>query len=194
MRVKEFLKVQTCMVLGLVSLTSAVMLTAGSAQGADKQEKAVKEFKGDPVVVFETSKGTIKAELYKELAPKTVENFVMLVNKGFYNGLSFHRYVERFCIQGGDPKGDGSGGSDQKIPLEANPKDTHTRHNAPGVLAMARTSDPNSASSQFYFALDRLPSLDEPPGYAVFGRTIEGLNNVMKLRKGDTMTKVFIEK
>jgi len=174
------------------------MVNVGSAHGADKAEKVTKEFKGDPIVVFETTKGTIKAEIYKELAPQTAANFIKLVNKGFYNGLTFHRYVEHFCIQGGDPTGTGGGSSDQTIPLEANPKDQHTRHNAPGVLAMARTADPNSASCQFYFALDKLPGLDSPPdggpGYAVFGRTVDGLNNVMKLRKGDKMNKVYVEK
>jgi len=201
MRVKDYLKVQTCMVLGVVSLASTLLLNAGSAWGAEKAEKAEKEvkaFKSDPVVVFETTKGTIKAELYKDLAPKTVENFLMLVNKGFYNGLTFHRYEPGFCIQGGDPLGTGVGGSADKIPLEAHPKDPHTRHNAPGVLAMARTSDPDSASCQFYFALDKLPGLDSPPdggpGYAVFGRTIVGLENVMRLRRGDKMTKVYVEK
>jgi peptidyl-prolyl cis-trans isomerase B (cyclophilin B) len=89
------------------------------------------------------------------------------------------------------------GGSDEKIVLEANPRNQYTRHNAPGVLAMARTADPNSASCQFYFALAPQPGLDSPPsgpGYAVFGRTIDGLGSVMKLRQGDKMTKVYVEK
>jgi cyclophilin family peptidyl-prolyl cis-trans isomerase len=202
MRVKEHLKIQTCMILGLVSLGSAFMLSVGSAHGADskKEEKSAKAFKSDPVVVFETTKGTIKAEIYKELAPKTAENFISLVNKGFYNGLTFHRYEPGFCIQGGDPQGNGTGGADKTIPLEQNLKDPHTRHNAAGVLAMARSSDPNSASSQFYFALAPVPGLDQPPtggpGYAVFGRTLdnESLLNVKSLRKGDKMTKVYMEK
>ncbi len=193
-------RIKPSMILSLVSLVSAFAIAPSFVIAADasKEEKEVKAFKSDPVVVFETTKGTIKAELYKNLAPKTVENFLMLVNKGFYNGLTFHRYVPAFCIQGGDPQGTGFGGSDQSIPLEANPRDSHTRHNAPGVLAMARSSDPNSASSQFYFALAPQPGLDSPPdgtpGYAVFGRTIGGLDNVMKLRKGDKMTKVYVEK
>lgn len=199
MRVKNFLKAQTCVVLSLVSLASAFVFTNVSTKAADKAEKAEKvskEFKGDPVVVMETTKGTIRAELYKDLAPKTVENFVGLCNKKFYDGLTFHRYEPGFCIQGGDPNGNGTGGSGTTIPLETNPRDPHTRHNAPGVLAMARASDPNSASSQFYFALSKVPQLDDPPGYAVFGRALdpESLANVMKLRKGDKMLKVYIEK
>jgi cyclophilin family peptidyl-prolyl cis-trans isomerase len=200
MRVKEHLKIPSCMILSLVSLTSAFMLSVGSAHGADKkEEKSAKAFKSDPVVVFETTKGTIKAELYKDLAPKTVANFVGLVNKGFYNGLTFHRYEPGFCIQGGDPNGNGSGGSGVNIPLEQNLQDPHTRHNAAGVLAMARASNPNSASSQFYFALGPQPMLDQPPsgpGYAVFGRTLDqdSLLNVKSLRIGDKMTKVYIEK
>jgi peptidyl-prolyl cis-trans isomerase B (cyclophilin B) len=211
MRLKNFLTAQTCVVLSLVSLTSACVLTTASvpaakaakAEKADSEEKAEKvskEFKGDPIAVFETTKGTIRAELYKDLAPKTVENFVGLANKKFYDGLTFHRYVGGFCIQGGDPEGTGMGGSGTTIPLETNPRDAHTRHNAPGVLAMARSANPNSASSQFYFALDKQPGLDNPPdggpGYAVFGRTLdsESLKTVLKLRKGDKMIKVYIEK
>jgi peptidyl-prolyl cis-trans isomerase B (cyclophilin B) len=203
MRVKEHLKIQTCMVLSLVSLSSAFMLSVGSAQGAGskkKEEKSEKAFKSDPIVVFETTKGTIKAEIYKELAPKTAENFIGLVNKGFYNGLTFHRYVAGFCIQGGDPLGTGLGNAGQTIPLEQNLRDPHTRHNGAGVLAMARGNDPNSASCQFYFALAPQPALDQPqeggPGYAVFGHTLdqESLLNVKSLRKDDKMIKVYVEK
>jgi peptidyl-prolyl cis-trans isomerase B (cyclophilin B) len=206
MRVKEHLKIQTCMILSLVSLSSAFMLSVGSAHGADKsdkkEEKVAKASKSDPVVVFETTKGTIKAELYKDLAPKTVENFVGLVNKGFYNGLTFHRYEPGFCIQGGDPNGNGTGDSGTRIPLEQNLKNPLTRHsviNGCLPLAMARSQNPDSASCQFYFALAPQPGLDQPPegpGYAVFGRTLDAGStlNVKSLRKGDKMTKVYIEK
>ncbi|MES6496637.1 peptidylprolyl isomerase, partial [Cutibacterium acnes] len=121
----------------------------------------------DPLVVMETTKGTIKVRIYKTDAPITSTNYLELVGRGFYDGLTFHRYEPGFCIQGGDPNGNGTGGSGNTIPLETNPRDPHTRHNAPGVLAMARASDPNSASSQFYFALSKVPQLDDPPGYAV---------------------------
>ncbi len=144
----------------------------------------------DPIVVMETNKGTIKVEIYKTDAPITSTNFLDLVQRGFYNGLTFHRYEPGFCIQGGCPKGTGMGGSDKKIPLEVNPNNAKLRHDKSGVLAMARANDPNSASSQFYFTLGPADFLDG--NYAVFGRVKEGLNVVESLRVGDKMTKVSV--
>lgn len=139
-------------------------------------------------VVFNTTKGVIKAELFEDNAPITAQNFIELAGQGFYNGLTFHRYEPGFVIQGGDPQGTGMGGSKKTIPLEVTPK---LKHDGPGVLAMARSSDPNSASSQFYFTLKATPFLDM--NYAVFGKVIEGLENVQQLRAGDRMTTVTIE-
>ncbi len=141
----------------------------------------------DPVVLMETNKGQIKVRIYLEDAPITAKNFLDLVERGFYNGLTFHRWEKDFCIQGGDPTGTGTGGSGKTIPLEVKP---HLKHDAAGVIAMARTSDPNSATSQFYFTLGQASFLDGQ--YAVFGRVTEGLENVLKLRKGDSMTKVSV--
>lgn len=146
----------------------------------------------DPVVVMETTKGTIKIQVYKGEAPKTADNFLDLVQKGFYNGLTFHRYEPGFVIQGGDPKGDGTGGyidpqtkSERRIPLEVKPG---LKHDSAGVVAMARANDPNSASCQFYITLAPASFLDN--NYAVFGKVIDGLQAVQQLRKGDKMVKV----
>lgn len=138
--------------------------------------------------IIETNKGKIVAELYLDKAPITVENFMTLAEKGFYDGLIWHRYVPGFVVQGGDPRGDGTGGSGKKIPLEIHPEARHVK----GALGMARSQDKNSASSQFYITLDRTPHLDED--YAVFGKVIEGMDIAMQLRRGDTIETISIEK
>ncbi|MFN0124033.1 MAG: peptidylprolyl isomerase [Blastocatellia bacterium] len=137
--------------------------------------------------VIETSKGTIKFELYEGDAPITTGNFIGLAEGGFYNGLSFHRVEPGFVIQGGCPMGNGMGGSDKKIKLEVS---NRLKHGAPGAVAMARSSDPNSASSQFYITLGPADFLDM--NYAVFGRVTEGLDVVKTIRVGDTMSSVTI--
>ena len=138
-------------------------------------------------ITFQTSKGTIVAELYTEGAPGTTANFIGLAEKGFYDGLRFHRYVPGFVVQGGDPSGDGTGGSGTHIRLEVSPD---LKHDGPGVLAMARSNAPDSASSQFYFTLAAAPHLDM--NYAVFGRVTEGVENVLLLREGDRMESVTV--
>lgn len=137
--------------------------------------------------IIETDKGTIKAELYEQDAPITTANFIELAEQGFYDGLTFHRVVPGFVIQGGDPLGNGTGGSDKRIPLEVSPK---LKHGNAGALAMARTNDPNSATSQFYITLAPTPNLDGQ--YAVFGRVTEGLDVVQQVQRGDKMTSVRI--
>lgn len=141
----------------------------------------------NPTVVFETTKGTFKAEIYSKEAPITAGNFLNLVNSGFYNGLTFHRYEPGFVIQGGDPKGDGTGGSGKTIPLEIVPSLTHVM----GALSMARTNDPNSATSQFFVVIGEAHFLDG--NYAVFGKVTEGMDVALKIRKGDRMDKVYVE-
>ena len=140
----------------------------------------------NPVVTFVTTKGTFKAEIYFDRAPVSSANFLKLVRSGFYNNLTFHRYVAGFVIQGGDPRGDGTGGSDETIPLEIVPELTHVK----GSLGMARSNDPDSASSQFYVSLEDIHDLDG--SYAVFGQVIEGMDVVLNLRQGDRMTKVSV--
>ncbi len=166
-----------------------LLFASPDALAADKKSKGQTKSE-DPTVVLETTKGPIKVVIYKSEVPITAGNFLGLVNRGFYNGLVFHRYEPGFCIQGGDPEGTGMGGSDKKIPLEKSP---NLKHSEAGIMAMARTANPHSASSQFYFTLGPASNLDDPPGYAVFGKVTEGLDNVMKLRKGDKMTKVYVQ-
>lgn len=141
----------------------------------------------DRTATFETSKGTIVVQLAETAAPITTANFIDLAQKGFYNGLTFHRYEPNFVIQGGDPDGNGTGGSGKHIKLEVSPA---LKHDTPGTIAMARSSAPDSASSQFYFTLGSAPHLDM--GYAVFGKTISGVENVLQLRKGDRIESVTI--
>lgn len=138
-------------------------------------------------VIIETSKGTIKLMLHEDLAPITTANFVELADRNFYDGLKFHRVEPGFVIQGGCPKGNGTGGSGKQIPLEVTP---NLKHGEAGAVAMARSSEPNSASSQFYITLGPTPFLDG--NYAVFGRVMDGLDVVKSIRVGDTMTSVRV--
>jgi len=141
----------------------------------------------NPTVVFETTKGTFKAEIFEKEAPITAKNFLGLVRSGFYNNLTFHRYEPDFVIQGGDPRGDGSGGSDKTIPLEIVPGLSHDV----GALGMARTNEPDSATSQFYIVVGNAKFLDGQ--YAVFGKVTSGMDIANQLRKGDRMNKVYVE-
>ena len=132
----------------------------------------------NPIVTIKMENGgVIKAELYPEIAPNTVNNFISLINKGFYNGLIFHRVIPGFMIQGGCPKGTGTGGPGYEIPGEfsSNGFPNALRHDR-GVLSMARTMDPDSAGSQFFIMHDAAPHLDGQ--YAAFGKVIEGLEVV----------------
>jgi len=137
--------------------------------------------------ILETAKGTIKFELYETETPITTKNFIDLTNKGFYNGLIFHRVEPGFVIQGGDPKGNGTGGSGKNIPLEIAPTLTHKK----GAVGMARSQEPNSASSQFYICLEDSKFLDK--NYAVFGQVTEGQDVAQKIKKGDKIIKATIQ-
>lgn len=120
------------------------------------------------------SGGKMVLELYPEYAPETVDNFVQLAQSGFYNGLTFHRIIKGFMIQGGDPKGNGTGGSDKNIKGEfsSNGFNQNTLKHTRGVISMARSQDKNSASSQFFIIDGDAPHLDGE--YAAFGKLIEG--------------------
>ena len=122
--------------------------------------------------------GTITLELYPKIAPKTVENFVSLAKAGFYDGLIFHRVIAGFMIQGGDPIGNGMGGSDETIPGEfaANGFTDNTLKHTRGVISMARSSNPNSASSQFFIVHEDSPHLNGY--YAAFGQVTAGMEVV----------------
>jgi len=130
----------------------------------------------NPIVTIEMDSGkTIKIELYPKVAPNTVNNFISLVNKGFYDGTTFHRVIPGFMIQGGDPDGNGTGGPGYSIAGEftQNGFENNLEH-TPGVISMARTNNPDSAGSQFFIMVADAPFLDGQ--YAAFGKVIEGLD------------------
>lgn len=138
------------------------------------------------MLVIETKYGPIEIEFYPTEAPKTVSRIKELTETGFYNGLSFHRVVPGFVVQGGDPSGDGTGGSGKKLEAEFN-----THQHIEGTVAMARATDPNSADSQFYISLGRHPHLDK--SYTVFGQVVKGMDAVKQIRQGDKMSKVYLK-
>ena len=135
----------------------------------------------NPVVTIEMMNGdTIKAELYPEIAPNTVNNFISLVKKGFYDGLIFHRVISGFMIQGGCPDGTGMGGPGYCIKGEFLQNGfPNSLNHTEGVLSMARAMNPNSAGSQFFIMHKDAPHLDG--AYAAFGKVIEGMENVNKI-------------
>lgn len=175
---------------------------------ADSQQATTNQY-----VIIETAKGNIKLELYPTDAPKTVANFVSLINKGFYNGLKFHRVISDFMIQGGDPKGDGTGGPGYSFEDEMNPwslglpEETIRSYEAQGykytrgltshkmtvgALAMANAG-PNTNGSQFFIVTQQ----DQPHlngKHTVFGRVVEGMDVVRKIQQGDVMNKMTIIK
>ncbi len=159
------------------------------AAPAPKMEKPGPAQPGRPLVpqvIIETDRGKLTLDLYPDVAPKTVARFSELVKKGFYNGLTFHRVVPKFLIQGGDPSADGTGGSGQTIAAEFNEK----KH-VPGTAGMARTRDADSADSQFYICLETQPFLDGK--YTVFGQVVEGLEVLGKIQENDVMRKVWLK-
>ncbi len=184
--------------IAALALVLLVLIVASSSlKAANKENKmesemidSLKKAQGlkDTIVEMETDKGTFKIKLYMNEAPITAGNFKDLVERKFYNGLIFHRIIPGFVVQGGCPKGDGTGGfidpetkEVRRIPHEKN----NLKHNKPGIMAMARTSDPDTASSQFFIDLTALPSLDaggvDPYGYVIFGEVIEGMEVVNQI-------------
>ena len=154
------------LLLGIQSITGA---------GEKKSSRAV----------IEMDAGKIVIEFYEQDAPETVANFIKLAKKGFYNSLSFHRVEPGFVVQGGDPKGDGTGGPGYTIKDEFN-----SRKHLTGTVAMARTPAPNSAGSQFYICLGPQPFLDGK--YTVFGQVVDGMDIVMKIKRGNIMKRITI--
>lgn len=169
----------------------------------EKQENIV-------FISIETDKGDIKLELYKDVAPKTVENFVSLIQEEFYNGLAFHRVIENFMIQGGDPDGNGSGGPGYTFPDEINPKELGLTDNEitalenqgyiynynlksiphdAGIISMANAG-PNTNGSQFFITTEPQSHLNGK--HTVFGRVYEGMDVVREIEQGDIMNKVLI--
>jgi peptidyl-prolyl cis-trans isomerase B (cyclophilin B) len=139
-------------------------------------------------VKLETEKGTMLIELFEDDAPKTVENFVSLINDGFYDGLTFHRVIPNFVIQGGCPKGDGTGGPGYKIDCELDgEKQFHDR----GVLSMAHAGR-NTGGSQFFICHSRANTAHLDRNHTVFGKVIENVDVVDKIQQGDKMLKLTV--
>ncbi len=138
------------------------------------------------VATFETDKGTIKVELFDEQTPKTVGNFESLCEKKFYDGLTFHRVIADFMIQGGCPEGTGRGGPGYKFEDEFDPA---LKHDGPGVLSMANAG-PNTNGSQFFITHVACPHLDGK--HSVFGKVIEGQDVVDSIQQGDKMNTVTV--
>ena len=151
-----------------------------------KQKEKRNYIMANPIVTIEMENGDImKAELYPEIAPNTVKNFVSLVNKGYYDGLIFHRVIRGFMIQGGCPDGTGMGGPGYQIKGEfsQNGFENNLAHD-PGVLSMARAMHPDSAGSQFFIMHEKSPHLDG--AYAAFGKITEGMDVVNKIAETPT--------
>ncbi len=129
----------------------------------------------NPTVTLATTLGAIRIEVFEDRAPKTAGNFLTLVKKGFYNGLTFHRVIPGFMIQGGCPKGDGTGGPGYTIPDEFHPS---LKHSGTGILSMANAG-PNTGGSQFFITLAPTPWLDGK--HAIFGRVVDGQEVVGKI-------------
>ncbi len=153
-----------------------VLLTATSLFGCKKQRQEV---------TIETNDGKIVIALFPKDAPKTVANFLKLVDDKFYDGLTFHRVVPDFVVQGGDPRGNGTGGPGYTIKYEAS-----ARKHLTGSVAMARNKSLDSAGSQFYICYKELPHLDGQ--YTVFGQVISGMDVVNKIQRCDIMKRVYI--
>ncbi len=136
--------------------------------------------------IFETSKGTIRLELFEEKTPKTVGNFETLCGKEYYDGLTFHRVIPDFMVQGGCPDGTGMGGPGYKFEDEV---DSELRHDGPGGLSMANAG-PNTNGSQFFITHVPCPHLDDR--HSVFGKVLEGQDVVDSIEQGDTMSTVRV--
>ena len=136
-------------------------------------------------VVIETSRGNIAFRMQDKEAPNTCENFVKLAKKGFYDNLTWHRVIDNFVVQGGCPKGDGTGGPGYTIAAELS-----ERPHVKGTVAMARGSALDSAGSQFYIARTTLPHLDKK--YTVFGQMTSGFDVLDKIKQGDAIKKISV--
>ena len=177
----------------LLMLCTSMLLMAGCSNSgtptpADKPAPKAENDKTAPpaasvknrVARFETTKGTFRIELFENKAPITTKNFIDLAGKGFYDGVIFHRVIDGFMIQGGDPTGTGRGGPGYKIPDEFHPD---LRHDSAGILSMANAG-PNTGGSQFFITLGPTPHLNNR--HAVFGKVIEGLDIVKAIGKVPT--------
>ncbi|MDQ0227418.1 peptidylprolyl isomerase [Metabacillus niabensis] len=178
---KQFSKVSLALLVGFILFLVAgcgTSITEDKTTSSSTQKKEEQVIEKNPVatITMENNK-IIKVELYPAIAPNTVNNFISLANSGFYNGLTFHRVVPDFMIQGGDPNGDGTGGPDYQIKGEfsSNGYENNLKHER-GVISIARSEAPDSAGSQFFIMVADAPHLDGE--YAGFGKVIEGMDVV----------------
>jgi peptidyl-prolyl cis-trans isomerase B (cyclophilin B) len=198
MRTTGFVGLIGAVAFGLVLSSCNKEKTSSSEVGATNEAEAQasaseKEKKENVMVEMETSKGTIKIELYADKAPLTVANFLQYVKDGFYSNTIFHRVIDGFMIQGG---GFESGFKEKETRAPIKNESNNGLKNEAMTLAMARTNDPNSASAQFFINLVNNPYLNgtaSRPGYAVFGKVIEGQDIVEAIGKAKTTTKDFYE-
>lgn len=170
--------------VSLILFSSALLFSAESGSASSTKVKPLKNNRkvsmSNRIAKFTTNMGEFKVELFEDKAPITTKNFISLAEKGYYNGLIFHRVIDKFMIQGGDPTGTGSGGPGYTIKDEFS-KDL--RHDGPGVLSMANAG-PNTGGSQFFITLVPTQWLDGH--HSVFGKVIEGLDIVQKIGKVKT--------
>ncbi len=169
----------------LVGGYQADMLQAKDLSMTNNKLKVEKKMSDSNIITIELETGVVTIELYPEVAPKTVESFKKLISQGFYDGLTFHRVIPGFMAQGGDPEGTGMGGPGFSLKAEFNDK-KHVR----GTLAMARSSDPDSAGSQFYICYGPQPHLDGQ--YTIFGQVTDGMELIDDVSNGTVMKKLSI--
>jgi len=173
--------------------SAAVLLAAAFVAGCEETVNKPSRDKGKPMteplpqVTIQTEKGAIVLELAEDEAPNTVANFINLAEKGYYDGLVFHRVLPDFMIQGGCPNGDGRGGPGYVIADELSPRLRHTR----GVISMANAG-PNTGGSQFFITHVPCPHLDGK--HAIFGNVTSGIDVVDAIQKGDKITKVTVDR
>ena len=172
----------------IIMSTISIAILGGCASQNNKSSKPTKEegkkmSSPTTVAMIKTNMGTIEIELFTDKTPKTVENFVGLSEKGYYNGIIFHRVIENFMIQGGDPTGTGRGGESFWGGKFADEFDSSLRHDSPGILSMANAG-PNTNGSQFFITLVATPWLDGK--HSVFGKVINGMDVVNAIGKVKT--------
>jgi peptidyl-prolyl cis-trans isomerase B (cyclophilin B) len=177
------------LLMGAVLMGSIAFFAGINTAFSQDKKKETKEKDKLPQVLLKTNKGEILLELYEDQAPNTVANFVSLAEKGFYDKTKFHRVIPNFMAQGGDPKGNGSGGPGYRIKCECFRKD-HKLHER-GVISMAHTEEKDTGGSQFFITFKEQPHLDGV--HTVFGHVIKGMDVVDKLKQGDVVEKATVE-
>lgn len=180
------MNIKTVLLLSLCLLSFAAVGCASEKKAeqppAQQAQTTPTQGQKNHLAVFETNKGTFTVELFEDKAPITAKNFITLANKGFYNNLIFHRVIDKFMIQSGDPNGNGTGGPGYAIPDEFGPG---LKHSSEGVLSMANAG-PNTGGSQFFITLAPTPWLDGK--HAIFGKVVSGMDVVHAIGKAKTGT------